>query len=102
MVRAATLIAALLVTGCATAPAPAPVLLSKPGGTYDVFLQDRYACISEARSTVSSGVATPRAATASSGEIVRIDFYLACMSARGYRQDAAGFAPPPGGSVTAR
>jgi hypothetical protein len=101
MVRSTPLIAALLLAGCAT-PAPEVIRWSRPGATYDEFLRDRYACITEARSQASSGFATPEAASARSGEIILADIALACLAARGWKRDANGFGPPDGIGVTLR
>lgn len=92
----------IMLTGCATAAEPVTVKWAKSGATYEDFLKDRYACMTEARSSVSSGYADRNVASARSGEIVRADFYFACLAARGYQQDPNGFGPPAGGAVSAR
>jgi hypothetical protein len=75
---------------------------AKPNASYDDFLKDRYACIHDARSNVSSAFIEGGTGGARSGEILRGDIYKACMAARGYREDPNGFEPPPGGTVRMR
>lgn len=93
---------ALGLVACATPPPPHTFKWSKPGATYDEFLKDRYACITEGRSRASAGYANAYGAAAQSGEIIRRDIVLACLAARGYREDPNGFGPPEGGVVHMR
>lgn len=89
-------------TACAAPPSPTVMKLAKPGATYQEFLQDRYACITDARTNVSSAFVTPDVGAAQSGQVINRSIYLPCMAARGYTMDPNGFAPPVGGEVAGR
>ena len=89
------------VIGCATTDIPL-LRWSKAGATYDDYLKDRYACITDGRTRVASGSAIGQMASASSVEVVNAEIVMACLAARGYRQDPMGFGPPEGGVVQLR
>jgi hypothetical protein len=77
-------------------------LWSKPGGSYDAFLQDRFACIQAARITsggfVSGGVGELPPGLASRS--VNGQIFWPCMAARGWSYNlAAGYRAPPGYEV---
>lgn len=96
-------IASVLVgVGCAPHQPPPTTLWAKPGATYDEYLKDRYACIQDARTPVSSGFISEGTGSMSSGQIISRDIAFACMSAHGYTQSPNGFGPPPGGTVYPR
>jgi hypothetical protein len=66
-------------------------------------MRDRYACIQDARRSVSGAYVQGGTGYAGSGEVISRDIFVACMGARGYVQDPAGpFAPPAGGAVPLR
>jgi len=90
--------AALVLESCATAPPPV-FRWSKAGATYQQFLQDRYACILQARTNTSSAFVYGSTGAAQSGQTISASIFLPCMAAKGYMQDANGFAPPDGGVV---
>ena len=83
---------------------PQIALWSKPGASYDAFLQDRSACIQAARTTsggfVSGGVGElPPGAALSS---VNAQIFWPCMAARGWSYNpAGGYGPPSGYEVWA-
>lgn len=92
------------VAGCASpAMTPPPVILwAKPGATYDDYLKDRYACILDARTQVSSGYVYEGAGALQSGQAISKQVAMACMAAHGWVQSPTGFAPPTGGGVLAQ
>jgi hypothetical protein len=87
----AGVLAAFALAGCAD-DVPA-VHWSKPGATYDQFVQDRDACASEAREE-SQPFMLGGARYAGRSDAVDSGLFFPCMAARGYRQDPRGFAPP--------
>lgn len=96
----ALLSVAALCAGCAT-----PISWSKQGGgTYDQYLKDRYACFREApTSNMAVGMASAYSAVAVNQALPSCSYVLACMQARGYRQDPKGeFRPPEGGEINCR
>jgi hypothetical protein len=74
-----------------------PIRWSKTGGSYDAYLEDRYACIQGARTTVSAVYLDPTyGGGGGSHEVISPGIFRACMSARGYVEDPSGaFGPPP-------
>ena len=92
----------LIVQGCVQSRPLEIERFVKPGASYDDFSKDRYACIKDASSNISSAYIESGSGAARSGEILRSDIYHACMAAHGYREDPSGFAPPEGGVVRMR
>ncbi|WP_428539205.1 hypothetical protein [Rhodopila sp.] len=89
----------LMTTGCN--PPPPPVMLwSKPQGTYDQYLKDRYACIQDARTNVSRAFVSNGFGSGASGQIISRGVLVSCLAARGYVQSPTGFGPPPGAAVS--
>jgi hypothetical protein len=83
--------AALALSGCAN-DLP-DVRWSKPGVTYDQFVQDRDDCATQAREQSQPFyVAGQRHAGRS--DAVDSGLFFPCMTSRGYRQDPSGFAAP--------
>ena len=80
-------------------------LWSKPGASYDAFLQDRFACIQAARITrpvslIPGGAPELPPAEAVSGEVVNAQIFWPCMAARGWGYNlVAGYRAPPGYEV---
>ena len=80
-------------------------LWSKPGASYDAFLQDRSACIQAARTThpvslIPGGAPELPPAEAVSGEVVNAQIFWPCMAARGWSYNlAGGYRAPPGYEV---
>ena len=71
-------------------------LWSKPGASYDAFLQDRFACI-EATRYVSGGVGELPPGAASRSVTAQ---FLPCMAAGGWSYNLfAGYRAPPGYEV---
>jgi hypothetical protein len=78
-------------------PQPSPVRTwSKTGATREQFAKDKYACMQESRSSVSSanvvgglrlnnGMALPARGLATSGETISEPLLDACLEARGYQ-----------------
>ena len=97
----------LALSACAAPQLPQIALWSKPGASYDAFLQDRSACIQAARTTsggfVSGGVGDllpPDAAL--SGDVVNAQIFWPCMAAHGWGYNpAGGYGPPPSTEVWA-
>ncbi len=54
---------------------------SKPGGTYDQYLSDRFECFKQSPSRSEPDKINPL-------------LFKACMTARGWRQDPNGYGPP--------
>jgi hypothetical protein len=102
--RTALLIGLLLaVQACVPPRVPeVPHRWARAGSSYDDFLKDRYACIQDARSRTSGAFVQGGIGAANSSEVIRTDIFLPCMAARGWREDPAGFEPPPGGAVRMR
>ncbi len=92
--------AAIVFVGCAT-----PTSWSRQGGgTYDQYLKDRYACVRESpTSNTAVGVGNAYSAVAVNQTTPSCSYVIACMQARGYRQDPKGeFRPPEGGEINCR
>ncbi len=87
------MIAGLALAGCAD-ELPS-VRWSRPGATYDQFVQDRAACVTEARAE-SEPFILGGARYAGKRDVLDSSVFVPCMAARGYRQDPQGFAAPPG------
>lgn len=90
---AAVALAVVALSGCAE-HVPA-VRWSKPGATYDQFVQDRQACASQAREE-SQPFMAGGARYAGRSDAVDSGLFFPCMASRGYRQDPKGFAAPAG------
>jgi hypothetical protein len=85
-------VTALALAGCAE-DLPA-VKWSKPDTSYDQFVQDRAACVSQTREESQPFfVAGQRYAGRS--DALDSGLFFSCMNASGYRQDPKGFAAPP-------
>ncbi len=88
---------AAAVAGCAIQPIHR---WSRPGATYRDYLQDRYACVKDARATAGSGYLLSNGVGAeSSGPVISSSVFMPCMAAKGWSLDPNGFQPPPGGVV---
>jgi hypothetical protein len=85
-------VAAIVLAGCAE-DLPS-VRWSKPGATYEQFVQDRKDCAAQAREQ-SEPFYIGGDRHAGRGDAVDSGLFFPCMAARGYRQDPKGFAPPP-------
>lgn len=72
----------LLLAGCA-APQVA-VKFSKFGGDLDQYDRDIYACLKDARTTVTSGVIVNGSGGVGSKEAYSNTLVVACMKAKGY------------------
>jgi len=83
--------AALMLAAC-TEDVPT-VKWSKPGASYDQFVQDRDTCVSQAREE-SQPFYVGGARYAGRPDALDSGLFLPCMAARGYRQDPQGFAAP--------
>jgi hypothetical protein len=83
--------AALVLVGCAE-DVPT-VKWSKPGATYDQFVQDREACVSQAREE-SQPFYVGGQRYGGRPDALDSGLFFPCMAARGYRQDPNGFAAP--------
>ena len=105
-VRLSFTIIAILLGPVLSLSACAPVRVaswSKPGGTQEEFMRDRYACIQDARRPVSSAYIYHGVGSGQSGEVISRDIFVACMGARGYTLDPTGpFTAPPGTAVPTR
>lgn len=89
--------ASLFVAACAgSREPPKPASWSKPNGTYESYMQDRYACLQDARVKVSGGFAYGGSAAVGSHETESRSLFMGCMGAHGWMPDPNGFAPPPG------
>jgi hypothetical protein len=84
-------LAALALAGCAE-DVPT-VKWSKPGATYDEFMQDRGACVGQAREE-SRPFYVGGQRYAGRPDALDSGLFFPCMAARGYRQDPNGFAAP--------
>lgn len=93
-----------VLAGCVAPPAArGPMKFAKPGGTNEVYQKDRYECLQEAKTHVSSGFAYGGVASTSSGDTENAGLYIGCLSARGWiRDDVSGFGPPDGGTIMMR
>jgi hypothetical protein len=89
-----TLVAALVVAGCATAPATAQQMMhySKPGADQTQFMRDRYDCLRQAqqnRTDVVGNIGTSRV-------VESRGMFMSCITARGYVPNQNGnLAAPP-------
>ncbi len=83
--------AALALAGCAE-DVPT-VKWSNPDATYDQFLQDRAACVSEVREQ-SRPFYVGGAHYGGRSDALDSGIFFPCMAERGYRQDPKGFAAP--------
>jgi len=94
----------LAVAGCTRPAEPSPpvALWAKPNATYNDYLKDRYACILDARTQVSSGYVYEGSGALNSGQVISKQVAIACMAAQGWVESPTGFAPPAGGGVLAR
>jgi hypothetical protein len=73
-----------------------PLHWAKLGASYDQFMEARYACIQADR---SNGYVTATGAPPRSPQVVSLSFFKACMEARGWYVNQAGYAPPPSDEV---
>jgi hypothetical protein len=94
---AAAVLVVVLASGACSAPS-APVVAEgkwgRPGSSYEQFMQERYVCAQEAsrqKATTSIGY---YGGTAEARSVVSASLYRACMGARGWRQDGAGYQAP--------
>jgi hypothetical protein len=87
---------ALILAGCAP---PHMYQWTKSGATYDDYLKDRYTCIRDGRTTVSSGFISNGVGAMDSGQVISAQIAVPCMAAHGWRDTPGGFVPPPGGAV---
>jgi len=85
--------AVLVLAGCAE-DVPT-VRWSKPGATYDQFVADRAACVSEAREE-SQSFLLGGARYGGRKDALDAGRFVPCMIARGYARDPNGYAAPPG------
>jgi hypothetical protein len=86
-----------LLAGCTTARgAPNALHWAKLGASYDQFMEARYACIQADR---SNGYVTATGAAPKSPRVVSLSFFKACMEARGWYVNQAGYAPPASDEV---
>jgi hypothetical protein len=87
----------VILMGCAQ-----PVMVlgwSRPGASYQDFLNDRHGCIGDARSQ-ASGATADNGSGATGGKLaVNAVVYLPCMAAHGWTQGANGYQPPRGEQV---
>ncbi|MGH6877906.1 MAG: hypothetical protein ACREHV_11105 [Rhizomicrobium sp.] len=85
--------AALALAGCAeNVPT---IRWSRPGATYDQFVQDREACVKETRQE-SQPFILGGARYGGRTDALDSGLFFSCMAAHGFRQDPKGFAAPPG------
>jgi hypothetical protein len=92
---AMTACALLSLTGCATKPLT-PARWSKAGGTQEMFMQDRYACLQQAQQPRTAGIVDSSGGSSFGTVVTSQGLLVSCMGARGYTPDPAGpFAPPP-------
>ena len=73
-----------------------PLHWAKLGASYDQFMEARYACI---RADRSNGYVTVTGAPPRSPQVVSLSFFKACMEARGWYVNQAGYAPPASDEV---
>jgi hypothetical protein len=79
----AALAVPLALAACTEPPPPVPQVYrwAKPGASYDDYMSDRFDCASQ---------------------VISLGMYKACMGARGWRQDPAGFEARPSDTFPAR
>ena len=82
--------------GCAGASAPA-ARWAKSGASVQSFASDHLACRSEAKTAEMRPA--PFATAAQTNALEGDRLYASCMTARGYRPDPQGFAPPEQSSI---
>jgi hypothetical protein len=92
-----------MLAACQQSNPPQPVRFSKPGATDAQFQKDRYACIQQARTPVSSALVNAYGGGSAANNVyVDRGTLMSCLAARGYSVRPDGeFAAPPGSSVTA-
>ncbi|HEY3637758.1 MAG TPA: hypothetical protein VGK90_06365 [Rhizomicrobium sp.] len=88
-----SLVCALALAGCAE-DLPS-VKWSKPGATYDQFVQDRAACVAEERQQ-SRPFYVGGARYAGRPDALDSGIFIPCMTSRGYHEDPKGYAAPSG------
>jgi hypothetical protein len=92
-------VSAIILSGCVTKPTPM-LRYSKPGGTQQQFLEDRYTCLQQAQQPRSAGFVNQYGGASSGTVVTSRAVFLSCMSVKGYSLDADGeFAAPPGTQV---
>ena len=94
----------LILALSACAPQLSQVALwSKPGASYDAFLQDRFACIQAARITSPGGFVSGGVGELPPGAALRSvngQIFWPCMAARGWSYNlVGGYRAPPGSEV---
>jgi len=90
---------AIALAGCA---ADRPVVRwSRPGATYDQFVQDRAACVEETRANSQPFFIGGSRFGSSRGADAALDtgLFAPCMNSRGYAVDPKGYAAPPGDEI---
>jgi hypothetical protein len=94
----------LLLSGCATARPPVQMIrYSKPGGTQEQFMKDRYECLQESQQRVSGAAVDAYGGAANSQVVTKCGLWVSCMGARGYTVDPTGnLSAPPGMVVLCR
>jgi hypothetical protein len=89
----------LQAAGCASASAPA-ARWAKAGATTESFAADHRACRAEAKNAEVRPAPFGTVTQANPLEGDRL--YASCMTARGYRPDPQGFAPPEQSNILNR
>jgi hypothetical protein len=81
-----------LASACTTAEgAPNALHWAKLGASYGQFMEARSACI---QADTSNGYVTATGGPPQSPRVVSLSFFKACMEARGWYTNQAGYAPP--------
>ncbi|MGC9955202.1 MAG: hypothetical protein ABSD21_13155 [Rhizomicrobium sp.] len=75
---------ALSASGCALFSKPRIIKWSKPNATYQMYAQDRYTCLQQARTPVSGAYVYGNMGSSSSGYAESASLLMACMAAHGW------------------